>query len=489
MIQSLIISKLLFKLWLKYIKEILNSKSKIVLFISLSLFIFISACLVSYFFTNEILSLFLSGELRLIYLLLLTSMVSISSFSFAIFAFINNVTPEQNIVTRLLSCFPIRTINRRLGYYAPQVLIIVSSSLLFGLILYLPSMIFNKISFGIIASFYICIFLQSIFITILLFFIYNVLFFITQKIKLPYHKNITLIILTFISILYVFSYFGKINDLAINYNTFSYNLLNITAPIFLSLLGIHNFVSVNYLLVAAIVIMFFIGFYLSLLIRDCPEEKNPSKIFWFIPMPKNKFISMVLKEFKVQIRNEEIIVFNIFILIISLMLRFRFNLTLTTPLVIGVCAAISGSSAINSFGIEKDMLPLYKTTGVRLITYIISKLLGSFLLSLTMYAALLIILFSPSVSITSVVSGILILLTTVLILYLIGVIFPVSNQSPPYMQGILVFLMIPFMFPASYLVNKLSNISPLITVILILLMELILILSIISVTRKTWSMD
>lgn len=126
--KSLTLFKVMILIGRKRINNILRKTSDKVkaLIIIFLLLILSGAC--GYFLSNEVLSLYFNGDIKAIYMLLMSECITISAITAMFFILVRCMVTEQNTMTKLLQCFPIREIEKRIGYYLPIIISIILSS-------------------------------------------------------------------------------------------------------------------------------------------------------------------------------------------------------------------------------------------------------------------------------------------------------------------------------------------------------------------------
>ncbi|OYP10941.1 hypothetical protein CG709_09045, partial [Lachnotalea glycerini] len=119
---SLILFNLILKIWKKSLAGFLDTTQKKVQ-IGILFILFFGICFFTgYLISGEILTLFLNGDSRALYLLLLSELITISFITVMFFILLRCLTPEQNTITRILICFPIKEIEKKIGYYLPVII-------------------------------------------------------------------------------------------------------------------------------------------------------------------------------------------------------------------------------------------------------------------------------------------------------------------------------------------------------------------------------
>ncbi|MDB7516063.1 hypothetical protein PNC40_13615, partial [Enterococcus faecium] len=189
---------MLSKVYRNKINQVLNSKEKrIGMFLSVFIIIGISALLAN-ILTHDIVSIFLNGNLEILYSANLTYLISLSIFTFSIFIVLKFLDPDESKILRNLDRLPISKLAMYIGYYSfPLSIQVAIPSILFSIII-IPQLVTNGISVSLSLRIAGIFLLQSIFITLLMNLSYNILFFLGIRMKIPFAKSVSLLVQTII---------------------------------------------------------------------------------------------------------------------------------------------------------------------------------------------------------------------------------------------------------------------------------------------------
>jgi hypothetical protein len=479
---------MIYLIWKKELKNIAHNTADKIKISLIALSIIFSCGICGYMLSSQVLSLYLDSDSKALYMLLMSELVTISIITIMFFIITKALTPEQNVITKILICFPLKRIERKLGYVLPQIINIVICSFMFIFILYIPAMFVNKISLSIIIGFVICLILQSFIITLLIFSIFEILMFIASQINIPYYKNITTVVTILLVVMYCVNYMKKFSSLLKGYIDFKYNLANLMSPIIKFFNADLQIINVNYFIIVAITIFIIVMFILSISVCDSINETKPLKIFKFINFSKKLVLNLSIKELKILMRNETVILFDMLIYILAIVCRVKFNFTISYKEVSIIIAVLSSFASVNSFGIEEKNIPLYKCMGITFKQFANSKILGNIESSLIKYLLLLIIFFDTKVDIVGVCIGFFAMIFSILTLYLIGTIAPI-NEDKPFTQGLVSMTIIICMIPVPYIMNKLLLLNESIVILISACTTILLYLGIITQSKIKWNRE
>ncbi|MFA9379034.1 MAG: hypothetical protein ACERKZ_20160 [Lachnotalea sp.] len=404
------------------------------------------------------------------------------------FILLRCLTPEQNTITKIIICYPIKEIEKKIGYYTPLIINIILCSFLFVFILYIPAMFVNKVDLLIIIGFIVCLLLQSLTVTLILFSTFNILMYAFAKIKIPYYKNLVTIIIIFGVVGYYAHFFKIYNDILTNYKTYKFSIITIAAPLITLFSSSIPKIEYNYFVIIVTIILSIVIFFIVSNLSENLEDARPLKIFGFLKFYKNPITNLSIKEIKILMRNEEIFMFNILACIIALLIRNILKLNISNKSVCLILGALSSFMSIYSYGMEEEYIPLYKSLGINYKQFTYGKLIGNFITAIIIYIILSLILFTYPINIYGTLYGFITIFLGVLILYLIGVLFPTS-QEKPFMQGLVSIGIIIGMIPTMFIINKLSSINKYFLYILVLSLLILIYYYIFKVSKLKWNKE
>ncbi|MED1738488.1 hypothetical protein P4U97_02925 [Bacillus swezeyi] len=456
LIKSFEISKMMLKMWQKEMSKLFNTGTKRLLAALFLLLAVSMGAVIGYSFTGMFLSSFLNGDVRSLGLFVISMFMNASIFTFVFFILFKVRTPEQHSFSMQLSWFPLTAFQRSLGYYIPFAGAVSFLVLFIIFILLIPNFIASGVGIWFAFTFFALLFVQILFFFSLLNLVYNLVYITILKFGFPLQKFFSMFALVVLAVLYGMTSFdlAKIQNA---YTSFDYNLTYFTAPLFLLLNGQAAdaaIVPVVLILAAAIMASF-----LSLNFVPILTEKKSSKLFSFIKIPSSKLLSMMVKEIKIQARNEENILNFIFLLLALCFLKYRFQFGFTgeSYLVLG---GVTGIIAFNSFGNDQRMMPVYKALHLKLATVLWSKYLGLCVLGLLQLCLFSLLTWTFPESFPVLLKTIAVMMNSIAMFYLAGIIFPLDRNNP-YMGifsfGMLLLFLIPLFFIGNYAIDKVTG--------------------------------
>ena len=479
--KSFKISKLIIKLWAREMNKLMRDKWKKTLAISLFLLLLVMAGLSGYQLTKSILDSFLSGDYRSLMLLVISMLINTSIFSFLLFILFKAVTPEQDHFDLQIRWFPIRAFERQFGYYLPFVLAITVLVLFLMLIILLPAFINKSLSILFIMVFFVTVFVQSLFTLSIIQGIYHLIYALLKWFRVPFSKHLTLFFIILVGLQYGISTFD-INTIIQSYQDFQYNLFYIATPIILLVIEEAIPMNVNILLVVTII---GIGCFFPIIALFFPiKQAEPLqwKFLSSVKAPKGKFSSMMLKELKSQIRNEDNVLMFLMIFVLLIVTRFYFDFS-NQEYIPFLLAGMTGLTALNSYGNDMQMFKLYRMYDLHIGTILFSKLSALWMLSIFQFLVYYLIFIGISGSFSQIIISLVILINATMILYLLGTIIPV-HKTNPFMGLVSFSTLILVMIPLIFLLNQIIvSFSFMLKVIFILFIELLLAWGVWSLTR------
>ncbi|MCD7036037.1 hypothetical protein LRR81_17490 [Metabacillus sp. GX 13764] len=458
--KSFEISKMMFTIWKREAGKLLNNWYKVLIFALVLIFIIGLAGFAGYKLTSETLSAFLNGDRKTLSLLTLSMCLNASILSFVFFILLKSVTPDQDIFSHQLSWFPVRKAEKNLGYHIPLFLIISAMILFISAIILGPAFLAKGLSPIIGFGFFLTVLLQSILAIAVLQFLYNLFYYISGKMQVPFKKFVSLFGVISVCFLYGMQSI-KLESMLESYGNFDYNVTYLALPVFFLIAGGISAIKVNLgaaaLMAAGILFLSFCTLFFS---YDS-MEKRPPVFLRFIKMPSHKYGAIFLKEIKMQTRNEENILNFLLMLVFVLILKFQFHLE-GNELVLLILSGVSGMVALNSYGNDKKLFLLYKSFHLHPGLLTASKFAGLAILSLLQFALFYAIMFHPEADHTGLWRTALIILNGAAVFFLLGTLIPIDRNNPYVGMlsfGFLILLLLPLSFIASYLFGQASSLT------------------------------
>ncbi|MDQ0418586.1 hypothetical protein J2Z48_002789 [Croceifilum oryzae] len=444
------ISSIILTMWRLEIEKIVNTRAKKLVVLMVLLFMISIAAFGGYQITNASLSSFLQGDIRSISMLTISMYLNASIYTFVFFILLKTIASDQDWLSTKCKWLPITPFERNLGYQIPLILtILVLIFFITGIIL-LPAFIIHQIGFGFSVAFFTGLLLQVLLTFSLLQLAYHVVTFFIISCKLPFGKFFPLFI-----VIILFGSYGletlSIQGILTSFTDFHYNLYYLTSPLFLQIIGELSQMKVNLLFIVAIYVSIVLVSMASLLLISIQSEKRSLTFLRWIPIPRNKFGAVWVKEIKSQSRNEENVLNFFLILLLILVLNLKFNLASYSFLLLAL-AAMAGMIALNSFGNDKKMVPFYKIYDIQPNTIVLAKYTGLILLAVMQWILFCsLALYLPKNN--EYWQALLIILNSTALFYLVGVIIPLDRRNPHiglFAFVSFLFVLFPIMFIANY---------------------------------------
>ncbi|SFS95677.1 hypothetical protein [Marininema halotolerans] len=446
--KSLTISKLILTLWRKELLKTLDTRTKQLSALLISLSLLILGSIAGYTFTRMYFHTMMKDS-TLVFTI--GNFLNASIFTCLLFIIFKVLTSDRDQLSVKLSWFPVTPFEKNVGYFLPFTLQILGINLLIFSIILLPAFLLEEAGFTFTLSFFLGLILQSLFIVSLLEFIYNLSNAILAFSNLPYGKLLTLILL-FVSILFYGLETISIEDVLANASDFDYNLFYLLSPLPLWLSGKLSSMNVNVFLLFGIGLGGLFLSFAALFLTQPSRTKKSSTLFRNIPMPTSQWGAVLVKEIKTQARDEENLLSLLLIIILTFLAKLHFHFSGNNMILMGF-AGLSGFVALNSFGNDLKFAPLYRTYLIGAKSISLAKFGGLSLLAfiqVILYSG--ITLFLPD-TLSSLVYILLILLNSTAILYVTGLTIPVHKKNTQA-AFLAIFFLIILLIPITYILQS-----------------------------------
>ncbi|WP_144516524.1 hypothetical protein [Bacillus sp. WP8] len=455
--KSLTISKMMLKMWQQEMYKLFDTQTKRIIVVLFFLFAVTMGAIIGYSFTGVFMKAFLNGDERSLGLLVVSMAINASIFTSLLFVLIKVRTPEQDRFSMQLSWFPLSTFQKSFGYFIPMVTVVTGLVLFFIGILLLPNFIAQGIGNFFIFTFFLMVLLQSLFVLMLLQFIYNITYLLVLKLKLPLQKFAAIFVLLALVVAYGLTHFD-ISQIQQSYLQFDYHLMYFTAPFFLAAQGMSP-EGVNYAILILFILLSAGGAFLSLAMMPIMAEKKALTFLHKLPFSSSKKWSLIVKEMKSQVRNEENILNFLILLIVILFVRYQFGFRFEEEAFFVLCA-LAGLTAFNSFGNDKRMLGMYKTFGLRSWEVALYKFIGLLLVGVLQIVLFMLTTLTLPDQIWHALIGAAVLCNATALFYIVGILLPLDRNNPYtgiFSFGALILLMIPIVFIGNYVIGASSQ--------------------------------
>ncbi|WP_173918183.1 hypothetical protein [Halobacillus sp. Marseille-Q1614] len=400
-------------------------------------------------------------DYRMIPVLLAALFINLSLFAGLLLTIFLLISPERNTLEINLHWMPVSGFQRKIGYYIPLVLIVLTLLS----VLYIPVLL--AIGLGIsltpaqLVLLLFSMWLQILFVllsTLILIEVYSFIF--GYVLNLPYSRLFSLG-LALLSLLGYFALNFKITMLQTLYENMSFNFLYISlVNVFSSIPGLYESRPLEIAAVNGLVLLLLALFLLTVFLPARLVEARGFALFKWLPFVKSPFASVIVKEVKENLRNRENLFYYILLFIFASLLLVFTNPVSYSGIIILLIFLLSSTQSFNSFGREREQFRYYLTLPYKLDYWIFGKLIGTLLFNLVL-AGVLFLLFSIKVDFTvmSYFENMYIGILVSIALFLAGVILPYSPEQPystAFAAVIGSFLAIPML----YLMSKVMNVIP-----------------------------
>ena len=121
-----------------------------------------------------------------------------------IFILLKYVTSDSSDILKVLNRLPIKPLVKYVSYYFFQVILEILLPTIFSMIILVPRLVSKGFETNLILKVSTVIIFQAIMMSLLMNFIYNILLRTLSKIKVPYPKNLSLVIQIALSIIVLY---------------------------------------------------------------------------------------------------------------------------------------------------------------------------------------------------------------------------------------------------------------------------------------------
>ena len=299
-----------------------------------------------------------------------------------IFVLLKYITSGSSDVLNVLERLPVKPLVKYVSYYLFQIIIEICIPTIFSMLVLIPRLISKGFELDFILKIAIIIMLQAFMISLLMNFIYNILLWFSLRTRLPYPKNLTLFVEILISIIIL--YFSQkmmlLNIIDTQGVKFKYDILYWHAGFLYKDLVTNSFVP-SYILLFLVSVVIGLGGILSfgLLTSD---EGNDNRILYQLPQPKAKFQNLVIKDFKLLIRYEDMLFLIVTLAILIMGLRIFPIERIMYLNFLKIIFGLLGSLSLFSYGFELFHMLNYRRFGITKNQYLVSKLVSCLMLIL-----------------------------------------------------------------------------------------------------------
>lgn len=442
-------------MWKSTFKKMLNSKIKKMLFAFFFLLLSILCGVIGYQLVNPTVGLFFDGDNRTLYFLFVSLLINVSIISSVLYIILKVITPEQNEFSEILGWFPITNFQKNIGYRLPIFLVICCFMEYIYLLLLAPSFLANKIGFVNLLLVLLIIFIQSILILSIDAMIYNFLNYIFSILGFTYKRVVSIFILIVIISAYYLETYSVI-EIQNSYFQFHYNLFYLLVPIIMKILGAAALMNVKVgtiVLVTLICLLLALG---TLFLNERPVNNKKIRIFKNLPIGKSWTRAIMTKEVKMQCRNDENFTNCLVFFLCIIILKIRYLYFECNLLLICIISVFMSIIAINSYGNEEKFFPMYKIMGKSYLKIMLLKIAGLMIVAIAGFLVCSEFISDLHNNIDLLLIGMVLILDSIVLLFGVGVIFPV-NEKNPYIGMIGFVSLLLIVFPLIVILSKLGE--------------------------------
>lgn len=447
---SLTISKLILLTWKKEFTKLIDTFPKLLFLLLFVLTMCVIGAYISYQITSDIVQVFLTYGMRTTLPLALA--VNMSFFTVVLFIIFKMLTPDDDMYSKMFAWLPINTFEKNLGFFVPYLLVVFIIVNFLLTLLFFPSLYVNNYGWGNILLTYLVINIQVFLILSSANIIYNILFYITNKLKIPFNKNLTIILmLTILFYYYTANYIDVQNYLTGKFTVDFFSLMTtIFAAATDSAENISYLLFLSFMIFVIAITLNFLSFYMI----STNIEKQYMKSLQLTKFKDNIFINLIKKEILCQSRD----INNLLTLITTISIIFLVKLNFGhefNEIILFASSAIVGLAAFSSYANSRSYLPLYKIYNLSNLKVHSAKLLGLIQLAIFQFAFISIITFSIVDDWHVYLYSFKTTIGSTLIFFILGTLFPVSKNS--VLTNVLtIVVLIIIAFPMLIIVNYVS---------------------------------
>lgn len=392
------------------------------------------ASIAGYFINADTLSVYLTGDNRSIYMLILSSLFNTSTMTLMYFVVFTILIPQNNIYYFNLKNLQVKEVDINITYF----LTILTCTFLCIFItittLNIPAYIANKVSVRIILLFYILNITQYLFILCILFIMYSFLNYLFRKFTFKF--SLTQISIIVLSVMYIFKNIDFANMLE-NYMEFNYNINYLVAPFFTLFCDLGVKIDVNYIYIFIAIITVLCLLNITFHLKYISFESDNIVILKNMKMSNKSKNNIFIKELKLFFRSEQILLNYLILIIMPIFVKFN---ELYLAIYISLIPTLIPFAGIYSFGFELKYLSMYKSMNMNFKELIRVKYLSGIGISCIIYILVLLLIGINNIDLYNFINSTITLISMYSICYLAGIINPIDMNEP--FSGAISFLLI-----------------------------------------------
>lgn len=462
LMKSLTISNVIVLSWKNHYKHLLEDNPVVRYGIPLlGIALFIALIVLAHQGIYPFIQAYRFDDPRMIPVLLSALFMNVSLFTAVLIVVFVMLSPERNTLERSLHWMPVTGFQRKIGYYLPLIVIVLS----FLLLLYVPVVlaVAQGVSFSLwqtiltlLSMVAQILFIQ--FVTLIFIELYGFVF--GYVFGLPYHRlwGTGLALMTLMG---YFAFQFRFDMLQTLYESMEFHFFYMMVMnLFLTIPNLLQEGSNFILLANGFFVLSVIGMFgVMALPAKRPEEKY-DRLFQSIPFIRLRFLSVAIKEWKEIVRNRENRILLIMMVLISVMVLLWTDPSSLSGLVVIVIFVFSSFQSYHSYGRERERFASYASLPYPMLRWIFAKLFGNLTFNLV-FAALLFLLFRVDIdwSFMTYLRYMYIGVLVTIGLFLAGIIIP-YNPAQPYSTAFAAVIGSIVGLPSLYLVMQMMNAIP-----------------------------
>lgn len=462
---------MMIKVYLNQYRKYVNTRVKRILILTGMIAICTLSLMIGGTLTSSIVDVFLTGKTHILYAALIIYLLIESISVLVIFVLLKYIMSGSSDVLKVLNRLPIKPLVKYVSYYFFQIILEIFIPTIFAMLILIPRLVANGFELNFILKIVIVIILQALMISLLMNCIYNTLLLFAIKIKLPYPKNLILLMQIVLSIVVIYvsqktMLLNMINSQGVK---FKYDILYWHTGFLYRLLVSSHFVP-SYLLLALVSATIVVGGILSFGLLTNQEGENDNRLLYQLAQPKTMFKNLVIKDLKLMIRYEDVVFLIVTSAIAMIALKFLPLDHIMYLNFLKIIFGLLGSLSLFSYGSELSYMLSYKRFGIVKQQYLSSKFVSCLILTLLVDTLFCLLSFGK----LGLVSVLILYFTSLLscfFSFIIGILFPFTkNSSINQIHLILSGLMLAL--PLNYMLKLINNWGSIEKIIVYLLLGL-----------------
>lgn len=446
------------KVYLNHYKKFFNTRVKKILFFGGIIAILSLSVTIGSVLTSNVVDVFLSGKTEVLYAALVIYLLTESIGVLLIFILLKYVTSDSSDILKVLNRLPIKPLVKYVSYYFFQVILEILLPTIFSMIILVPRLVSKGFETNLILKVSTVIIFQAIMMSLLMNFIYNILLRTLSKIKVPYPKNLSLVIQIALSIIVLYDSQKKMLLNMVNTQgvKFRYDILYWHTGFLYKSLVSNNFTP-SYILLILVSVFIVVGGIFSFGLLTNEQRENGNRLLYQVVQPKTFFENLVIKDIKLTVRHEDVIflIFTLAIAVITIRILPIDKMTYLNFL--KVIVGILGSISLFSYGPELSYILTYKRLGISNYQYVISKFVSCIMLILIVDTLFCLLSFGK-IEFSSFLNLYVISTLSCFFSFIIGILFPFMKNSSAT-QINLVVSVLALILPLNYFLKLINNLG------------------------------